>query len=59
MVVADVIRFAIPILKSSAQCPTVSTLCMVKPTKIKINKNTNKRIKKINNKEYKIVVLRV
>ena len=31
MVVADVIRFAIPILKSSAQCPTVSTLCIVKP----------------------------
>ena len=31
IVVADVIRFAIPILKSSAQCPTVSTLCIVKP----------------------------
>ena len=31
IVVADVIRFAIPILKSSAQCPTVSTLCIVNP----------------------------
>ena len=30
IVVADVIRFAIPILRSSAQCPTVSTLCIVK-----------------------------
>lgn len=31
IVVADVIRFAIPILRRSAQCPTVSTLCIVKP----------------------------